>query len=136
MQSFFQSLALACEQALCLGKKIAFPSPQFPARPKACSQASLALDTQRYHNVFHVFASAIDQFIYESCTCFTFIATNKLRKKAGSCWIETTICKIQPQFKLRNFKETCDTCVKLCNVIMAIALVDSRAKRRLGIAGH
>ena len=34
---------LACEQALCLGKKIArkaFPSPLFPARPKACSQAS------------------------------------------------------------------------------------------------
>ena len=30
---------IACEQALCLGKKFAFPSPQFPARPKACSQA-------------------------------------------------------------------------------------------------
>ena len=41
---------VACEQALCLGKKIArkgkgrgennaFPSPLFPVRPKACSQA-------------------------------------------------------------------------------------------------
>ena len=44
---------VACEQALCLGKKIArrgkgkrerglfaFPSPQFPARLKACSEAT------------------------------------------------------------------------------------------------
>ena len=30
---------VACEQALCLGKKIARPLSLVPARPKACSQA-------------------------------------------------------------------------------------------------
>ena len=58
------------------------------------------------------------------------VTTNKSRKKAGSCWIETTICKIQPQFKLRKFKETCDTCVKLCNEIMVSAAhVDSKGPK-------
>ena len=31
---------VACEQALCLGKKIARPLSLVPARPKACSQAT------------------------------------------------------------------------------------------------
>ena len=33
---------LACERALCF----AFPSPQFPARPKACSQAKFHRELQ------------------------------------------------------------------------------------------
>ena len=40
------SQIVACEQALCLGKKN--PSPQFPTRPEACSQASQIYDSYTF----------------------------------------------------------------------------------------